>query len=151
MTEEKSIEEKLNDMEEKINSLILQVNSLKHQITSNPELEQITNMLKIVTNALQISQAPFTLFSHTRTLTQRLLHRYPNLKFDDISKAIIKALERKEQLNLSQLTEEVRKERGSASRRIVRERVEKLISDGIVEEIDEGFGRQIRLVPIEEE
>jgi len=151
LTEEKSIEEKLNDMEEKINSLILQVNSLKHQITSNPELEQITNMLKIVTNALQISQAPFTLFSHTRTLTQRLLHRYPNLKFDDISKAIIKALERKEQLNLSQLTEEVRKERGSASRRIVRERVEKLISDGIVEEIDEGFGRQIRLVPIEEE
>ena len=57
----------------------------------------------------------------------------------------------KERLNISQLTEQIRKERGSASRRIVRERVDKLIEQGIVREIDTGYGRQIELVPIDEE
>ncbi len=60
-------------------------------------------------------------------------------------------MDKKGSLNISQLTEQVRKERGSASRRIVRERVDKLIETGIIREIDHGYGRQIELIEIEEE
>ena len=45
----------------------------------------------------------------------------------------------------------MRKERGSASRRIVRERVDKLIESGIIAEVDSGYGRQLELVEIEKE
>jgi DNA-binding Lrp family transcriptional regulator len=78
------------------------------------------------------------------------LELHPDIKYDEISKAIISALERKGRLNISQLTDQVRKERGSASRRIVRERVEKLISQEIIREIDIGYGRQLELIPLEE-
>ena len=49
------------------------------------------------------------------------------------------------------MTEQIRKERGSASRRIVRERVDKLIETGVIREVDDGYGRQIELIEIEEE
>lgn len=45
---------------------------------------------------------------------------------DDISKEIIGALLQKNGLNISQITEAVRRRRGSASRRIIRERLQVL-------------------------
>ena len=99
---------------------------------------------------MQISKAPLTAISTTLTIKDRIVERFPDIKYDEISKTIIEVLERKERLNLSQLTEEVRKIRGSASRRIIRERVEKLEQEGIIREVDEGYGRQIELIHPEE-
>ena len=108
------------------------------------------NLLQILTSSLQISKAPLTAISTTLTIKDRIVERFPDIKYDEISKTIIEVLERKERLNLSQLTEEVRKIRGSASRRIIRERVEKLEQEGIIREVDEGYGRQIELIHPEE-
>ena len=85
------------------------------------------------------------------SIKDKILQSFPDIKYDDISKAIISSLERKERLNISQLTEQVRKERGSASRRIVRERVDKLIEEGIIQEVETGYGRQLELVPLDKE
>ncbi|MFW9852458.1 MAG: hypothetical protein ACFFDS_05925 [Candidatus Thorarchaeota archaeon] len=151
MSEDETLENRIAELEEKINYVILQINNLQHRVSdSNPELKEMMNLLQILTSALQISKAPFTVLSQTLSVKDRILETHPDIKFDEISKAIISALERKERLNISQLTDQVRKERGSASRRIVRERVEKLISQGIIREIDIGYGRQIELMPIEE-
>ena len=151
MSEDESLENRITELEEKINYVILQINNLQHKVSdSNPELKEMMNLLQILTSTLQITKAPFTVLSQTLSMKERILEMNPDIKFDEISKAIISALERKERLNISQLTEQVRKERGSASRRIVRERVEKLISQEIIREIDIGYGRQLELIPLEE-
>jgi len=147
-----ALESRISELEEKINYVILQITNLQHKVSdSNPELKQMMNLLQILTSTLQISKAPLTLASQTLTLKDTILQRFPDLKYDSISKSIIIALDRKKRLNISQLTEQVRKERGSASRRIVRERVDKLIESGIIAEVDSGYGRQLELVEIEKE
>ncbi len=55
----------------------------------------------------------------------------PELK-DTISKEIVKTLMKKTDLNISQITEIVRNKRGTASRRIIRERLKKLEDKNIV-------------------
>ncbi|UJG41413.1 MAG: hypothetical protein K9W45_02865 [Candidatus Heimdallarchaeum aukensis] len=142
MADDETIEEKLNAMENKINELIQQVNSLKEQ---GQDIDNILNLLQVVVNTLQLSQAPFSVYRKTKSLTQTIVEKNPFLRYDEISKAIISALERKGPLNISQLTEAVRKERGTASRRIIRERVDKLLSKGLLIEDDEGFGRRIKI------
>ncbi|MFX0194775.1 MAG: tetratricopeptide repeat protein [Candidatus Hodarchaeota archaeon] len=106
------------------------------------------NLLKGITNSFQILKAPISKKTHPLSMEDRIFRKYPNLKYDDISTVIISCLERKERLNISQLTEEVRIQRGSASRRIIRERVNHLIKQGIIEELDEGYGRQLRVIPL---
>ncbi len=150
--EDKHLENRMTELEDKINYVILQINNLQHKVSdSNPELKQMMGLLKILTTSLQVTKAPFAVLSQALSLKERLVERFPHLKYDDISKSILAALERKERLNISQLTEQVRKERGSASRRIVRERVDKMIEEGIIQEIDSGYGRQIEIVPLEKE
>jgi DNA-binding transcriptional ArsR family regulator len=149
---EKALDSRISELEEKINYVILQITNLQLKVSdSNPELKQMMNLLQILTSTLQISKAPLTVASQTLTLKDTILQRFPDLKYDSISKAIIAALDRKKRLNISQLTEQVRKERGSASRRIVRERVDKLIESGIIAEVDSGYGRQLELIKIEKE
>ena len=55
----------------------------------------------------------------------------PGLK-DDISRHLVSALFEKGDRNISQLTEAVKAKRGTASRRIVRERLEDLVDQGVV-------------------
>jgi DNA-binding transcriptional ArsR family regulator len=55
----------------------------------------------------------------------------PGLK-DPISQDIVKILFDKGDRNISQIAEQLRQRRGSASRRIVRERLNKLAEDGVV-------------------
>ncbi len=68
----------------------------------------------------------------------------PGLR-DDISKAILTALFEKGDRNVSQITEAVKAKRGTASRRIVRERLHDLISRGVVVASDGSRGHTYRV------
>jgi len=57
---------------------------------------------------------------------------------DDISKCIVRVLMGKKGLNVSQVADAVKAERGTASRRIVRERLKELESKGVVERARQG-------------
>lgn len=57
---------------------------------------------------------------------------------DPISKAIIEALSGCEELSASEITRRVRAIRGTASRRIIRERLKKLERKGVVKRLGEG-------------
>jgi hypothetical protein len=65
---------------------------------------------------------------------QRLQKRYPILAKDEISRLIVEALEPGKPMNISQLTAAVRRGRGTASRRIIRERVQQLLEKGLIQE-----------------
>lgn len=144
------IEEKLDSYHEKLDYLILQNNNLKNQISDNdPELKQVVEIqTKLLNSLLNAAKMP-NFIAQAPSITDKYLEKFPYLKFDSISKAIITTLEKKERLNISKLTEEVRKERGSASRRIVRERADVLIEKGILDEVDSGYGRQLELVHLD--
>jgi predicted ArsR family transcriptional regulator len=68
----------------------------------------------------------------------------PGLK-DDISKAILTALFEKADRNISQITEVVKGKRGTASRRIVRERLQELVKQGVVVESGTSRGHTYRV------
>jgi hypothetical protein len=55
----------------------------------------------------------------------------PNIK-DPIEQNIVRVLTQKKDLNISQITEHVRSKRGTASRRIIREKLKTLESKDIV-------------------
>ncbi len=57
---------------------------------------------------------------------------FPNVK-DPISREILETVFYYGKLNTSRITEELRKTRGKASRRIVREKLEKLVEMGLIE------------------
>lgn len=68
----------------------------------------------------------------------------PGLK-DDISKAILTALFEKGDRNVSQITESVKGKRGTASRRIVRERLQELVQRGVVVAAEDSRGHTYRV------
>ena len=68
----------------------------------------------------------------------------PGLK-DDISKAILTALFEKGDRNISQITETVKGKRGTASRRIVRERLQELVKQGVIVESAASRGHLYRV------
>ncbi len=75
------------------------------------------------------------------------VERLTQLVVDDIDKSIVRALATNGPMNISQITEEVRKQRGTASRRIVAKRLIHLERKGIVEKVDQGRGKVYRLKP----
>ncbi len=70
----------------------------------------------------------------------------PGLK-DPIAKEIVKALFEKGDRNVSQVTESVKARRGTASRRIVREKLEALVEEGVVVPSGGGKIRTFAIAP----
>ena len=144
----RELENSNKQQQEFLEQALLQINNMKQQFSeliSIIQKEVAEPVNAVLRSAVNVSKMPLNITSQTLSLPSTIFKKFPELKYDSISKAIISALERKGSLNISQLTEQVRKERGSASRRIVRERVDKLIESGIIVELDYGYGRQLEL------
>jgi len=70
----------------------------------------------------------------------------PGLR-DPIAKEIVKALFERGDRNISQITDAVKARRGTASRRIVREKLESLVAEGVVLADGEGKIRRFSVAP----
>lgn len=98
-----------------------------------PEMGQFQHSTRLIREGMDFYGNLFELMGRF-TGRQRLQRRFPEIGKDEISRLIVEALEAGKPLNISQLTAKVRGQRGTASRRIVRERIQRLIELGILVE-----------------
>jgi predicted nuclease with TOPRIM domain len=102
-----------------------------------PGIEEVRTSAKIIREGFEFYDGMVRLMSKF-TKAERLESRYGDLKKDDISWRIIQILDSTSRpLNISQITAAVRTERGTASRRIIRERVNELVGRGILKVIND--------------
>jgi len=112
-------------------------NELTKEIKSlNKRIDELESMLRAVVQPFQEMRKSTS--SYVRLIGLMLEHGgltpdtiLPNIK-DPIEQNIVRVLTQKKDLNISQITEHVRSKRGTASRRIIREKLKILESKNIV-------------------
>ena len=108
----------------------------------NKRISELEKMLSVLMRPLQNVQSTTSnylrvmqlLFEHGGLTPDLVL---PNIK-DPISKEIIRVLIERSEQNISQITELVRSRRGTASRRIIREKINELIEQNIIQKTQKG-------------
>lgn len=115
----------------------MEKNELTKEIKSlNKRIDELESMLRAVVQPFQEMRKSTS--SYVRLIGLMLEHGgltpdtiLPNIK-DPIEQNIVRVLTQKKDLNISQITEHVRSKRGTASRRIIREKLKILESKNIV-------------------
>jgi hypothetical protein len=126
--------DEVQDRLDEISSRLARVETLIERL--GPGIEEVGESAKVIREGFEFYDSMVKLMSKF-TRAERLESRYGDLRKDDISWQIIRTLDGSRPLNISQITAAVRSERGTASRRIIRERVQSLLERGILKVIDD--------------
>jgi hypothetical protein len=126
--------EEVQDRLEEISDRLARLEELIERV--GPGLDEVSQSARVIREGFEFYDGMVKLMTKF-TMAERLETRYGDLKKDDISWRIITILDNSRPLNISQITAAVRAERGTASRRIVRERVNNLVSRGILKVIED--------------
>ena len=124
-----------------------EIKELKNQIADlSQALEQVTKPYQQVLSQIEVLQEVARRYFNLLDLYQRYGGISPEIIVpglkDPISQEIVRILFDKGDRNISQIAEQMRQRRGSASRRIVRERIDRLVADGVVTVSIEGKQRR---------
>jgi DNA-binding transcriptional ArsR family regulator len=129
----------LEEVMKKLDELALKIAKIEE------ELRTLKSSEAELYNSLQIAKTVLESYSRVLGFTLKVERLAMNLE-GDIEKHIVRILA-KQPMNVSQLTEALKKVRGTASRRIVAAKLKKLEAAGIVERIKgEKRGKYYRLV-----
>jgi len=134
------VEDNLRALNEKLEQMMRRLDYLEAILTESrqyPELARLMGDLKV---GAALYGEPLKLIQRLLGV-RRYLDRSPESR-DDVSRIILNALALRGPMNISQLTREVARERGSASRVTVRKRVHSLLDEGVIEK-GEGFEYRI--------
>jgi len=129
-----SIEE-VQDRLEEISDRLARLEDILERV--GPGIEEVRTSANIIREGMNFYSGMVKLMNKF-TKAERLESRFGDLKKDDISWRIIQILDKSSRpLNISQITAGVRAERGTASRRIVRERVNELVAREILQVMED--------------
>lgn len=134
-------EDDLKSLNEKMERMMRRLDYFEAILTESrqyPELAQLMGNLKV---GAALYGEPLKLIQRLLGV-RRYLERTPDSR-DEVSRIILNSLALKGPMNISQMTREVERERGTASRVTVRKRVQDLLEEGAIEK-EEGF--EYRLV-----
>ncbi len=106
------------------------------------ESPQLSSVVRGLESGLQLYREPLILVERIGVL--RKLMKNKIIAKDEISRTVVISLALRGPLNISQITEIVRAERGRASRRIVRERLKRLETQRVVLR-EKGWGHVYKL------
>jgi DNA-binding transcriptional ArsR family regulator len=136
-------EDKLERLEgrlDRIESLLLSQQS---------QMDEVRSLFGFFRGSLRFYDEVSHLLSYISSFKRATKHEW--IFKDEFAKDIILTLARKGPRNISQLTRDIREDRGTASRRIISERVDRLIESGIVRETKMGPSRKLELGSQDEE
>jgi len=135
------VEDNLKALNEKLERVMRRLDYMEAILTESrkyPELAQLMGDLRV---GAALYGEPLRLIQRLLGV-RRYLERAPESR-DEVSRVVLNALALKGPMNIFQLTREVARERGSASRVTVRKRVQSLLEEGVIEK-GEGFEYTLR-------
>jgi len=121
------------------------------------DIEKLSEEVKTLRKALNELMASFELVSRLAENYLRLINIYaqygglgidvvvPEIRHDSIAREIVRILFDLRSANISQITQELKRRRGKASRNTVREKIHHLIELNVVEEVDGEKGKAYAL------
>jgi len=133
----RSLETHLGRLEErldKIEGLLLSQES---------QMDEVRSLFAFFRGSIRFYDEVSNLLSYISSFRRATEHGW--ISKDQLAKDIILSLARKGPRNISELTRDIREERGKASRRIVAKRVQQLLESGIVTEATSGGSRRVKL------
>ena len=124
----------IEELSKKLDQILNRLSLLEELITERPEFEGLTAALRLTRVGVGMYGEPLKLAARLKDAQAFLQQK--NIAQDEISRCVIQALAVKGALNISAITRQVAAMRGKASRRIVRQRVQKLHQRGILVKTD---------------
>jgi hypothetical protein len=131
----------LKSLNEKMERMMRRLDYFEAILTESrqyPELAQLMGDLKV---GAALYGEPLKLIQRLLGV-RRYLERTPDSR-DEVSRIILNSLALRGPMNISQMTREVVRERGTASRVTVRKRVQDLLEEGAIEKGD-GFEYRLK-------
>lgn len=130
MTKRESTGLNIDELGKKLDQIIRRLDLLEELILEKPEYEGLAASLRLTKLGIGIYGEPLKIAS--RLKNAEIYLRQKAIAQDDISRCIVQALAVKGKLNISAITRQVAGMRGKASRRIVRDRVRRLLEQGVL-------------------
>jgi len=134
MSNNKEPENSIEELSKKLDQILNRLSLLEELITEKPEYEGLTAALRLTRVGIGMYGEPLKIAARLKDAQAFLQQRA--IAQDEISRCVIQALAVKGALNISAITRQVAAMRGKASRRIVRQRVQKLHQQGILVKVD---------------